>query len=140
MLATNIETEVTEILEKKGKNRWMRTHDCAKEYANKNPSRETKFYRWSKKVEKGKVEGFQVVKLPGNISFIGLDSSDPRKIREKIENEYLELAPENALMVARIDFFLENFIDRNDPKNKEFLTMVKLLRDYHVKVGKAVGR
>lgn len=87
MLATNIETEVRKILEKKGKKGWMRTHNCAKEYANNNGSRETKFYRFTKKVEKGKVPGFQVLLFPKNISFIGLDSADPQIIESLLEQD-----------------------------------------------------
>lgn len=87
MLATNIETEVRKILEKKGKKGWMRTHDCAKEYANNNGSRETKFYRFTRKVEKGKVPGFQILLFPKNISFIGLDSADPQIIESLLEED-----------------------------------------------------
>lgn len=83
MLAANIETEVREILKKKGKKGWLRVQECANEYA-KEPitkkidnSKKTKFYRWRRQVEKGKVEGFQVLKLIGNVSFIGLKSADP---------------------------------------------------------------
>lgn len=68
------------------------------------------------------------------------------KIRERFSNEHLqsgeysELAPENAETVAIIDFFLDNFIDKDNPNNQEFILMLKLLRDYHVRVGKARGR
>ena len=78
MLATNIEAKVRETLKENSKNGWLRASQCAKLYANGNDSEETKFYRWRKQVEKGKVEGFQVLKLPDNISFIGLDSADPK--------------------------------------------------------------
>lgn len=83
MLATNIETEVRKILQK-AKGEWMRVGKCAKKYAKGNASKETQFYRWRKKVGKGKVEGFQIVELPGNIVFIGLDSADPRAIESQI--------------------------------------------------------
>ncbi len=84
MLATIIEVEVKEILESKGRAGWLRVGECAKLYARGNASKETKFYRWRKKVEKGKVKGFQVLVLPGNISFIGLESADPTTIRSII--------------------------------------------------------
>lgn len=77
MLATNIEGEVKAIIEKKGNNGWLRTSECAKIYAEGNASKETKFYRWRKQVEKEKVKGFQVIGLLGNISFIGLKSANP---------------------------------------------------------------
>ena len=83
MLATNIESEVRRILAK-SKGGWLRVSECAKEFAKENASEETRFYRWRKKVEKGKVLGFQVVKLPGNISFIGLDSADPKTLESLI--------------------------------------------------------
>ena len=87
MLAANIETEVREILQKKGKGGWLRVSQCAKLYANGNASKETKFYRWRKQVEKGKVKGFQVVSLPGNIVFIGLDSADPHVIESFVSED-----------------------------------------------------
>jgi hypothetical protein len=91
MLATNIEQEVKEILEKKGKGGWLRVSECAKIYGKDDESRETKFYRWRKKVEKGKTANFQVLKLPGNISFIGLSSADP-KVLESLISEDKKLA------------------------------------------------
>ena len=87
MLAPNIEDEVKAVLEKKGKSGWLRVYECAKQYGKKDPSRETKFYRWRKKVEKGKVRGFQVLKLPGNISLIGLESADPKTIESLISED-----------------------------------------------------
>ncbi len=80
MLATNIEREVREILERKGKDGWLRTTKCAKFYGRGDKSRETYFYRWRKKVQKSKVAGFKVLKLPDNVSFIGLKSADERAI------------------------------------------------------------
>jgi hypothetical protein len=87
MLVPNIETEVKKILKEKGKGGWLRVHECAKYYridpetGKVNKSRETNFYRWRKQVEKGKVEGFQVLPFPNNIVFIGLKSADPRGIK-----------------------------------------------------------
>lgn len=87
MLAANIESRVKEILETKGKGGWLRTSECAKLYADGNKSEETKFYRWRRQVERGKVRGFQVVKLPNNITFIGLDSADPRILEALISED-----------------------------------------------------
>jgi hypothetical protein len=86
MLGANIEAEVRKILEKHGG--YLRTHECSKKYAKGNKSLETKFYRWSKKVEKGKVKGFRIVKLPGNLSFIMLESMNLHEFlrKEKFEN------------------------------------------------------
>ena len=78
MLAANIESKVREILKTEGEGGWLRTSKCCKLYAEGNRSEETKFYRWRIKVEEGKVEGFQIVKLPNNITFIGLDSANPK--------------------------------------------------------------
>lgn len=86
MLAANIEARVREVLKKRGKGGWLRVQECAKEFARDmitgevNKSQKTRFYRWRKKVEKGKVEGFQILKIVGNISYIGLGSSDPRAL------------------------------------------------------------
>jgi hypothetical protein len=114
MLATNIETEVRKILEKKGKKGWMRTHDCAKEYANNNGSRETKFYRFTKKVEKGKAPGFQVLLFPKNISFIGLDSADPKIIESLLERD------KKARRSIKSGFgFREWWKDRSERKSRE---------------------
>jgi len=97
MLAANIEEQIKEIIEKKGKAGWLRTQKCANEYAdlaaNKpwiketRESRKTKFYRWYKKVKKGKVKSFQVVMLPGNISFIGLKEANPQMIEALISED-----------------------------------------------------
>lgn len=86
MLATNIETRVSEILSTKGKGGWLRAEECADEYAKDkitgeiNGTQKTKFYRWRKQVEKGKVSGFRVLKLQGNISYIGLENANPTAI------------------------------------------------------------
>jgi len=80
MLAANIEQEISTILKNKGKGGWLRVRECAKMYGKGDASKETNFYRWLKKVEKGKVDAFQNLKLPGNISFIGLKSADPKTI------------------------------------------------------------
>jgi hypothetical protein len=87
MLVANIEDCVKEIIEKNGKGGWMRVNECSKKYAQKNPSLETKFYRWLKKVEKGKIKGFQSLSLPKNISFIGLELADPRAIESFISED-----------------------------------------------------
>jgi len=121
MLAPNIETEVRGILRKKGKGGWLRVSQCAKLYARGNASKETKFYRWRKQVEKGKVEGFQVLPLPGNISFIGLESADPRTMKSFIsEDKKLSraLSIETALFWKKQAF--EDFIKiRNAVVNKD---------------------
>jgi hypothetical protein len=102
MLPTNIEKKVAQILEKKGKAGWLRVQECTKEYAKEyvkdpttgvtretiNASEETKFYRWRKQVEKNKVKGFQILKLPGNISFIGLEDANPSAIKSMMEESH----------------------------------------------------
>jgi hypothetical protein len=93
MLAANIETRIREILEKSGKGGWLRVQECANEFARDpvtkkiNSSQKTKFYRWRKKVEKKQVEGFQICKLQGNMSFIGLDSADPKIISSELAKD-----------------------------------------------------
>ena len=86
MLPSNIETEVKEILKKRGG--WCRTEECAKVYAKGNMTKRTRFYRWRKKVDKGKVDGFQHLPLGfNNISYIGLQSADPNKLLESIMSD-----------------------------------------------------
>jgi hypothetical protein len=108
MLATNIEQEVKAVLEKKGKGGWLRVGKCSKIYGNGNDSKETSFYRWRKKVENGKIENFQVLKLPGNISFIGLKGADPKALEALISEDkkisQIEIGPEmaNALFYYRL--------------------------------------
>ena len=97
MLAANIESKVKEILETKGKSGWLRTSECAKLYADNNASEETRFYRWRRQVEKKKVKGFQVVKLPNNMSFIGLDSADPKALEALISED--KKPSERALLI-----------------------------------------
>lgn len=87
MLVANIEKEVRKILEKEGKGGWLRVAECAKKFAKGDASKETKFYRWRKQVEKRKVPGFQTVPLPKNVVFIGLDSADPRVIESFISED-----------------------------------------------------
>jgi hypothetical protein len=82
MLSDNIEKKVREILETQGKGGWLRTNDCANLFAKGNATKKTTFYRWRRDIEKGKVKGFQIVQLPKNVSFIGLDSSSPKKLQE----------------------------------------------------------
>lgn len=124
MLVANIETEVREILEKKGRSGWLRVGECAKEYGRDpitgktNKSRETKFYRWRKKVEKSQVKGFQVLNLPGNISFIGLESADPRAINSFISKD------KRILRSVRSGFGFFEWLDRRaERKEREILEL-----------------
>jgi len=85
MLPSNIESEVEKIL--KRNNGWLRTEECAKAYSNNDGTKRTEFYRWRKKIEKGKIKGFQVIKFPNNISFIGLEKSDPEALKRLLTND-----------------------------------------------------
>lgn len=97
MLATNIEQQIKEIIEKKGNAGWIRVQECAMEYAllaKDRPwiretieSRKTKFYGWRRKVGRNHVEGFKVLLLPGNVSYIGLGSADPKVIADLISED-----------------------------------------------------
>jgi hypothetical protein len=97
MLAANIEKRTKEIIKSKGKDGWIRVQKCANEFAKdveNNPrikdtaeSRKTKFYRFRKKIKNGRVEGLKVLSLPGNISYIGLSSADPRVIEGFIDHD-----------------------------------------------------
>jgi len=109
MLAPNIETEVRKILEKHGG--YLRTHECAKKYAKGNLSLETKFYRWVKKVEKGKVKGFRIVKLPGNLSYIMLENTN---LHEFLRKEKIETAAEKAVLNFEDAFLLQCFKELED--------------------------
>lgn len=82
MLPSNIEEKVREIINKYGKGGWLRTEECAKLVSEGNNSNRTRFYRWRKKVESGDIKGFQIIKFTDNVSFIGLDSSSPKKLQE----------------------------------------------------------
>jgi hypothetical protein len=87
MLPGNIETKIRQIIEAKGNKSWIRINVAAKEYSKDNPSERTKFFRWRKKVEKGRVDGFKVQILPGNVSFIGLSNADPEVLNEFISED-----------------------------------------------------
>jgi hypothetical protein len=104
MLGANIEAEIRKILQKH--NGYLRTHECSKKYAQGNKSLETKFYRWSKKVEKGKVKGFRIVKLPGNLSYIMLESANLHDLYRK---EKLETVAEKGIYNFEDAFLLQCF-------------------------------
>jgi hypothetical protein len=87
-----ISIEVKKILDKYGRNGWLRVGECEKRFLKLTPfpqntskserdralgTRHTNFYRWRKKVEDGDIEEFQYVSLGKNISFIGLKNADP---------------------------------------------------------------
>ena len=112
MLSANIESKVREILKSKGNGGWLRTSECAKLYANGNDSEETKFYRWRTQVEKNKVSGFQVVKLPDNISFIGLDSADPKALESSISED------KKTLQSIRSGLGLFDYLDRRTERKR----------------------
>ena len=108
MLPANIESKVKEILETEGKGGWLRTNQCSKRYAKGNASERTKFYRWRRQVEKKKVKGFQVMKLPNNISFIGLDSADP-KVLEALISEDRKQSERAMLIDALVGYHEPNY-------------------------------
>ncbi len=88
----NLENQVQSIIEKKGADGWIRVSKCEKEYVNSNPdenssTRRTKFYRWLIKVERKKVPGFQIIKFPNNLSYIGLTTSSPKKLDYLVTND-----------------------------------------------------
>jgi len=85
MLPSNIEIEVEKILKKN--NGWLRTEECSKVYSKGDKTRRTQFYRWHKKVKKSKIKGFQVLSFPENVSFIGLDSADPKILNKILSND-----------------------------------------------------
>lgn len=74
----NLETVVRKYLTEKGG--WARVEECAKQFSKGDGSKRTSFYRWRKKIEQGKVEGFQTLTLPGNMTFLGLEGADPNRI------------------------------------------------------------
>ena len=83
------------------------------------------------------------IPLPNRKVLYGLPEFGPpfkEKLSHKQVNEYAELDPENAEIIAKIDFFSDYFIDQNAPENKEFILLLKMVRDYHMRVGKARGR
>ncbi len=90
--SSNIEDQVHDIIEKKGIEGWIRVSKCEKEYVTSNPdenlgTRRTRFYRWLIKVERKKLQGFQIMKFPNNLSYIGLANSSPKKLDSLIAND-----------------------------------------------------
>jgi hypothetical protein len=88
----NIESQVRLIIEKKGINGWIRVAQCEKEYEKSNPNQNpgtirTRFYRWIVKVEKRKAPGFQLIKFPDNLSYLGLSNSNPKKLDQLAAND-----------------------------------------------------
>ena len=91
---------------------------------------------WSRSKVYDNLNSLQIRQLAYNKNGLWYPSTEQKPSKEKIENEYLELEPEHALIVARIDWMLENFIDKDDP----MALYIKLIRAYHVKIGRALGR
>ena len=93
MIPGNIESEIKQIIKTKGKDGWLRMQECAKEFAKDprtkkhNSSRRTEFYRLRKQIGKGRVEGLKVLLLPGNVSYIGLSSADPKFVEKLISED-----------------------------------------------------
>jgi hypothetical protein len=88
----SIEDQVRSIIEKKGSDGWIRVSKCEKEYEKSSQDENsgtvrTRFYRWFAKVEKRKVPEFQVIKFPNNLSYIGLTSSNPKKLDFLVAND-----------------------------------------------------
>ena len=141
MLAANIEKRVREIVETKGKEGWIRVQECAIEYAKdakNNPrlnetveTRKTKFYRWRKKVGKGKVKGFKVLLLPGNISYIGLEAAKPETIQSFISGN--KKANRNVKTSLGFLDWLEKRAERKENKRirKKAESKKERERDYH---------
>jgi len=137
MLLGNIEAKVREVLLKKGRGGWLRVQECAKEIAYDpiaekwNGTKRTNFYRFRKKVEKKKVKGFQVVNLPKNISFIGLDSADPSVIESFISKDRrVRLASFKETMKNRAfedGIKLRSVIANQDPDDLERLPEATML-------------
>jgi len=111
MLPSNIESEVKNILVKNGKSGWLRTGKCEEEYLKLFQSQSEKntahvrFYRFTKDIQKKKHEGFQVLKFPGNISYIGLEAANPTILKE------LEEKPSIDKKSAYVDVLLGYFKD-----------------------------
>ncbi|MFX1355427.1 MAG: hypothetical protein ACFFGP_15850 [Promethearchaeota archaeon] len=132
MLPRNIETEVKEILQKH--DGWLRVEECARAYAKGNGSKRTKFYRWRRQVEKGKVEGFQILKFLNNVVYIGLKSADPNRVHEEnlltekpSEKNDLGKAPVESRMVWCNQAIRreENLLDDNDPQYYKKLNKIQ---------------
>ena len=88
----NIEDQVRTIIGKKGADGWIRVSKCEKEYEKSSIDENsgtvrTKFYRWLARVEKRKVPEFQIIKFPNNLSYIGLTSSNPKKLDYLVVND-----------------------------------------------------
>lgn len=95
---------------------------------------------WSRSKVYDNLNSLQIRQLAYNKNGLWYPSTEQKPDGEKIKNEYLELDPENAEIVARIDWILEHFVDQDNPKEQALVPLFKLIRDYHVKIGTALGR
>jgi hypothetical protein len=87
-----IEARAKKALLNHGKSGWLRSNECmeivAKDISGEvDLSEKTRFFNWLKKVEKGRVEGFQKKQLPGNICYIGLENAKVEDIPEFVEED-----------------------------------------------------
>jgi hypothetical protein len=123
MLLSNNESEIKKIIEDKGKDGWLRTEHCAKEFAKDpktkkyNHSRRTKFYRICRRIKDQKVEGLKVLLLAGNISYIGLSSADPKIIGDYVSSN--KKASRNVRTGLKFYEWRERRVDRKKLERKE---------------------
>jgi len=79
--------EIKQIIEKHGKNGWLRIKECEKYFIkhkpNENPeTRHRRFYRLIKKIKEGKINELQHVEI-GKKAWIGLKEADPSALKAK---------------------------------------------------------
>ena len=79
--------EIKQILEKHGKNGWLRLKECEKLFVKLNPhekslTRHRRFYRLVKQIDNGKITDLQHIKL-GDYAWIGLKEADPSTLKAK---------------------------------------------------------
>ena len=79
--------EIKQILEKHGKNGWLRLKECEKLFVKLNPhekplTRRRRFYRLVKQIDNGKITDLQHVEI-GKKAWIGLKEADPSALKAK---------------------------------------------------------
>jgi hypothetical protein len=86
MVTPTTSIEVKKILTKTP-DHWLRLEECAKKYSKGNSRKKASFQRWRTKIEKDKIKDFRIIKLPGDVSFIGLGNSDPKQLLSVISED-----------------------------------------------------
>jgi hypothetical protein len=122
-----IEARAKKALLNHGKSGWLRSNECmeivAKDIGGEvDLSEKTRFFNWLKKVEKGRVEGFQKKQLPGNICYIGLENAKVEDIPEFVEEDKKTIrSVKSSFSLSRLFELRANRKQLEKQKNKEIV-------------------